>query len=198
MSQIETEKKNYQPLEILEKRPNPKPFSQVNVQFKNKDTYQLPREFETIEQDEEDEEEEKEKSITDPFDDFENLEKTVPKTNKKGFIIDKRRNNLINRNLILERIFKTKEVEDVTVKKDTVIKEQNEPGIEFVENDEIIKPVRKLIIKPTLPVVEEKEEMETEKRVIKPTKLKLKIKPQEMTDNLDKVDLTKEIKDSEK
>ncbi len=193
MSQIETEKKNYQPLEILEKRPNPKPFSQVNVQFKNKDTYQLPREFETIEQDEEDEEEEKEKSITDPFDDFENLEKTVPKTNKKGFIIDKRRNNLINRNLILERIFKTKEVEDVTVKKDTVIKEQNEPGIEFVENDEIIKPVRKLIIKPTLPVVEEKEEMETEKRVIKPTKLKLKIKPQEMTDNLDKVDLTKEI-----
>ena len=47
---------------------------------------------------------------------------------------------------------------------------------EFVEKNEVIKPVRKLIIKPTVEEIPEPEPIETEKSVIKPTKTKLKIK----------------------
>ena len=197
MSEIETEKINYQPLEILQKRPIPKPFTQVNVQIKNNNTY-LPvdtdiQDAQAIDADLQSVTIEKEIPNTILNNELENFAQKNPEKRPKNFIIDKRNNNLVNRNLILERIFNHNNVDIQTAKQDTLVKEVREPGIEFVEKNEVIKPVRKLIIKPTIKEIPEPEPIETEKSVIKPTKTKLKIKNVDIVENLDDVDLTTAI-----
>lgn len=172
MSYIEEEKKIFQPLEILEKRPNPNPFEKIKVKFNNIDDNQI--------------------------DDVEGISENRP--NIGNLVKDKRKTNLIDREAVLLKIINQRNVIDESDKKDRTVQDnidylkleepENEEekvvekmliSDELKEKDEkVLKPVRTLVIKKNIEskqeIIENNDEKEAKEK-----------------EELNKVDLTKEI-----
>ena len=175
MSYIEEEKKIFQPLEILEKRPNPNQFEKIKVKFNNN--------------------EEK------PGENIEEIQ--VNRPNVTNIVKDKRKTNLVDREAILLKIMNQRNVIDETDKKDRTVQDNmdylkikdSDEEKEIEEKEEMVekavklndldmekittlKPVRKLVIKRNIDV---EKQIETNKN------------EEEEKEKVNKVDLTKEV-----
>ncbi len=187
MSYIGEEPKIFQPLEILAKRPIPKNKQGVQIKMKN------------IEEDENISEELKEN------DEFGELLPVVEK--KRIKINDKRKESLINRNAVLEKLKTNKNVINKTNVEETKVQEEpsimEEKVIQIVdepveeekeEENAVIRPKRTIIIKPQSQKIEKAED-DVGEPIPEPIKKKLKI-VENLTEKPEDVDLTKVIKDN--
>ena len=186
MSYIGEEPKIFQPLEILAKRPIPKNKQGVQIKMKN------------IGEDE---------NISEEVKENDEIGEPTPIIEKKRVKInDKRKENLINRNAVLEKIKANRNVinktnieepketdirEELPIAEEKMIQIIEEPAEEKKEEEEetIIQPKRTIIIKPKL---NEKEKEEIGEPVPKPIQKKLKI-VEKLTEKAEDVDLTKVV-----
>jgi len=161
----------FQPLEILEKRPNPIPFEKIKIKIKINN--EEKEEMEETKNEKIDEEEINEINENEPL---------------QVKIVDHRRKRLIDRDAILNRIKSNFEVNIV----DKVNREKAEvPIMKPVREIEIRKPVEEeeKEIEITKPVEEEKEIVEEEKTmpIINKTgkRIKIKVVAKEEVNNVD-------------
>ena len=186
MSYIGEEPKIFQPLEILAKRPIPKNKQGVQIKMKN------------IGEDE---------NISEEVKENDEIGEPAPIVDKKRVKInDKRKENLINRNAVLEKLKANRNVinkTNIEEPKETNIQQElpivEEKMIQIIEKpaeekkeeeeDTIIQPKRTIIIKPKLI---EKEKEEVGEPLPEPIQKKLKI-VEKLTEKAEDVDLTKVV-----
>ena len=110
----------FQPLEILEKRPNPIPFEKIKINKNNEEKEEM--------------EERKNEKMEEEIEEIDEIKENEPLQVK---IVDHRRKRLIDRNAILNRIKSNFEVNIV----DNVNREKEVPVMKPVREIEIAKPV---------------------------------------------------------
>ena len=163
----------FQPLEILEKRPNPIPFEKIKININNEEKEEM--------------EETKNEKIEEEIEEIDEIKENEPLQVK---IVDHRRKRLIDRNAILNRIKSNFEVNIV----DKVNREKEVPVMKPVREIEITKPVEQESEKEIEEEkeveekeVEEKKEVEEEKTmpIINKTGKRIRIKPVEKEEAID-------------
>ena len=172
----------FQPLEILEKRPNPIPFEKIKININNEEKEEM--------------EETKNEKMEEEIEEIDEIKENEPLQVK---IVDHRRKRLIDRNAILNRIksnFEVNVVDKVNREKEVAVMkpvrkieiEEPEPELELEKEMEEAEPESKQEAEPEAELekeIEEKKEEEKTMPIINKTGKRIRIKPVEKEEAVD-------------
>jgi len=172
----------FQPLEILEKRPNPIPFEKIKININNEEKEEM--------------EETKNENVEEEIEKIDEIKENEPLQVK---IVDHRRKRLIDRNAILNRIksnFEVNVVDKVNREKEVAVMkpvrkieiEEPEPELELEKEMEEAEPESKQEAEPEAELekeIEEKKEEEKTMPIINKTGKRIRIKRVEKEEAVD-------------